>query len=550
MINSLSIKNYALIKQLQMKPVNGFSTITGETGAGKSIMLGALGLLLGNRADTKVLLNSDEKCVVECEFNIKDYQLAAFFEKHDLDYETNTIIRREISPSGKSRAFINDTPVTLDVLKELTPSLVDIHSQHETLLLRKQQFQRAILDSFAGNNQLLINYQEAYKKYSATKKKHNKLSENAAQLREEYDYNAFLYEELKAAELQGNELEELEDNLKTLENSEDIKSAIAQATGILSTEQGALDMLHEVVHTLSGTAKFSKTLASLHERLESALLEIKDASTELEQELEKIDLDPQTLFSTKERVDLLHKLLQKHHVKTEEELLSIQTKLGEKVADTANFDEQLQDLKTELKNNYEEVLQSGKKLSLARKDNCKALEEKLASLLQNLGMPNAALSINIENQEPDSSGIDQIAFLFTANKGIAPSPIEQVASGGEFSRLMFSLKYILAESSAMPTIIFDEIDTGISGEVAIKMGSMMKEMAKTHQVITITHLPQVAAKGEEHYFVYKDDTTPTTTSQIKKLTQEERIAEIAEIIGGKTPSESAYQSARDLLTNN
>lgn len=550
MIASLTIKNYALIKELHMQPANGFNTITGETGAGKSIMLGALGLLLGNRADTKVLLNEEEKCIVEGEFNIKSYGLASRFKEEDLDYEDITLIRREISPSGKSRAFINDTPVTLDVLKEITPFLVDIHSQHETLLLRKQQFQLSILDSFSESKDLLSEYKEAFKAYDSARKNFQQLQDNADKLREEYDYNSFLYEELKAAKLEGEELSDLEETLKTLENSEEIKIAIAQVSSIFNNDQAVIDMLHDAVHALSGTAEFSKKLEALHERLESAFLEIKDIATEVEQEQEHIELDPAVLVKTKERVDLLHKLLQKHHVATEEELLQIFATLEEKVSKTEGFDDQLKEAENKVNSCLEEVQTLGNKLSDKRQAHLKPLEEKLSLLLQNLGMPNAAFTIEMEPQAPDASGLDNVAFLFTANKGIAPAPIEKVASGGEFSRLMFSLKYILADASAMPTIIFDEVDSGISGEVAIKMGEMMKEMAKDHQVIAITHLPQVAAKGDEHYFVYKDNSASTTSSRIRKLSPEERIKEIAEIIGGNSPTESAYQSARDLLANN
>jgi DNA repair protein RecN (Recombination protein N) len=548
MLRNLQIQNYALIRQLEIEPSPGLNMITGETGAGKSIMIGAVGLLLGNRVDTKVLYDKNEKCIVEGTFNIREYNLCELFELKDLDYQDETIIRREISPSGKSRAFINDTPVTLDIMKELGIHLMDIHSQHDTYKLSSLNYQLSLVDVFSQNQQVLQEYKESYRKYKIKKKKLDDLLLEAESIRKEADYNHFLYEELAAADLTTGELEMLEDELSTLEHAEEIKSVISEAIALLHDHDYAiLDNLSLVNKRIESIASYALRLGEIRKRLNSSYLEIKDITNELEKEMDQVENNPKRLSEIQSRLNLLYKLLQKHQVASTEDLLAIQSSLKDIVNKNLNLDHEISDLEKETFLQYEEVNMLGNTLSKSRQDNFRKIIERIENMLRSLGIPDARLNIDHRNIEPGEYGMDEIDLKFSANKGIAPMNLKQVASGGEFSRLMFCIKHIIASKTALPTLILDEIDTGISGEIAIKMATMMKQMAENHQVIAITHLPQIASFGSSHYFVYKDNQSDKSVSLVKELSNDERILEIAKMIGGDQPSDAAFENAKELL---
>ena len=548
MLRHLRIKNYALIESLEMIPAPDLNVITGETGAGKSIMLGAVGLMLGRRAETKVLLHEDEKCLVEGEFDIKPYNLKDFFHAEDLEYDDITIIRREISASGKSRAFINDSPVTLDILTRLGKRLMDVHSQHENLELGKGLYQLNLIDNYAGNKALLESFQEYYKRFRTAQQALRKLTGEANQLRQEADYNRFLLKELEEASLPNLDQESLENNLSTMENAEEIKSSFHQATMILSEgEFAGLNAVSEAKTLLRQVSRLSEHYLPLAERLESIYLELEDAANEIKRNMESVEFDPQETEVIRERLSKLYQLQKKHNVLTVDELRKIEDELAIKVTTTDNLDGQIIAAEEELKNAQETLDLSAEKLSQSRNEVAASLAENIEQLLSQLGMPNARVQIDIQNTEFHSHGKDEINILFSANKGFAPQPIQKVASGGEFSRLIFCIKYILAKKMALPTIVFDEIDTGVSGEIAMKLAQMMKEMAKNHQVITISHSPQIAARGNAHYFVFKDEEGKMTTSRIRLLENNERVSEIAKMIGGENPPAAALESARTLL---
>ncbi len=549
MLSHLVIKNYALIRHLEISPSRELNIITGETGAGKSIMLGAIGLMLGNRADTKVLFDENEKCIIEGTFNIAGYELKSFFEEADIDYEEDCIIRREISANGKSRAFINDTPVNLDVLKKWGSSLVDVHSQHETLLLGNAHFQISILDAFAGNKNLLAEYRNLFKEYKTIQAEYEDITSKATEEKKQLDYNSYLLNELSEAALEEGEQEKKEEDLKVLENAEHIKSKLDVANSILSggTDRDVVTQLQEARKQLEQISSLSANYELLKQRLQSSLIELKDIAAELENENEKVEYNPQAIEKTQERLSVLYSLQKKHQVQTVAELISIQQELEKKMDYTLNLDENIAALKKKMDATFKELLSKGKKLSEARQKSTAPIKKELEALLKEVGMPNAAIAIEIKEAEPTLNGIDAVSILFSANKGIAPQELKNAASGGEFSRLMLCIKYIIADKTALPTIIFDEIDTGISGEVAIKVGKMMKQMSASHQVISISHLPQIAAQGRAHYYVYKDNSSEKTISKMKLLTEEERIKEIAQMIGGSKPSETAIQSAKEML---
>lgn len=549
MLSHLVIKNYALIRHLEISPCGELNIITGETGAGKSIMLGAIGLMLGNRADTKVLFDENEKCVIEGTFNISGYDLESFFEEADIDYESECIIRREISANGKSRAFINDTPVNLDVLKKWGSSLVDVHSQHETLLLGNAHFQISILDAFAGNKNLLVEYRNLFKEYKNIQAQYEEITSKAAEEKKQLDYNSYLLKELVEASFVEDEQEKKEEALKVLENAEHIKSKLDTAYTILSggTDRDLITQLQEARKQLDQISSLSTQYESLRARLQSALIELKDIAAELENENEKVEYNPQAIEKMQERLSLIYTLQKKHQVQTVAELISIQQALEKRMEFTMNLDENIVALKKKMEATFKGLLSKGKKLSEARQKSAAPIKIDLEALLKEVGMPNAAISVEIKEVEPTVNGIDGVSILFSANKGIAPQELKNAASGGEFSRLMLCIKYILADKTALPTIIFDEIDTGVSGEVAIKVGKMMKQMSTNHQVISISHLPQIAAQGKSHYYVYKDNSSEKTISKMKLLTEEERVKEIAQMIGGSKPSETAIQSAREML---
>ena len=548
MLKSLSISNYALIESLEMEPSAALNMITGETGAGKSIMLGAVGLLLGNRADTKALFDEDKKCIIEGLFDIDTYGLERFFEQEDLDHDPQCIIRREILPSGKSRAFINDTPVRLEVLKVLGKSLMDIHSQHDNLMLGAADYQLSLIDAFAESKPELAAYSKAYKQYQKTRKALDKLSKEAFELRKEADYNQFQLEELSAVKLTAGEQAGLEEQQRVLEHAEEIKAKINEALEQLHADQfGAMTSLAQVNQNLVQLSRFGHSFSDLKERFNSVLIELNDISATLEDENDKLEVDYDKLASVTDRLSRIYQLQQKHGVDTVEELIQIESDLADKAFQIGNLDEELAKLQQETEVLWQELLNAGTSLSEKRKASFDAFAGNIMHLLAQLGMENATIEVKGNTVEPTATGTDEIEIMFSANKGIKPQPIRQVASGGEFSRLMFAIKYIMADKVALPTLIFDEIDTGISGEVAFKMVGMMQEIAKEHQVICISHLPQVAAKGEKHYFVYKDNSAAKTISKIKLLSPEERETEIAKMIAGSNPSATAFESARELL---
>ncbi len=558
MLIDLRIKNYALIEKLEMNPSPVLNIITGETGAGKSIMLGAIGLLLGNRADSKLLFNQEEKCVIEGVFDISQYNLQEVFAAEDLDFDDQCILRREISPSGKSRAFVNDTPVTLDVLRKIGDNLMDIHSQHDTLQLGDTSFQLNILDVYAGNTSLdiyagntsyLKAYNDTYRKYKKLETEYKRLEDQLAQSQKELDYHTFLLNELSDANLQADEQESLEVELKQLENAEDIKLKLTQAVQSLSeSEFNITAALKDTAHIIGQLAQFSPKYEELRTRTESCMIELADISGELEDAERNTEADPQRTVEVQERLNLIYTLQRKHQVQTIEELLAIQADLEEKVGSVLNLDNAIAQTKKAMEEANKEVLEHAKVLSERRKSVFPKFEQELYTLLAELGMPNARIVIQHTTTAPSATGTDEISILFSANKGATPQSLVKAASGGEFSRLMLSVKYMLADKTALPTIVFDEIDTGISGEVAVKVGKMMQQMAQKHQIIAISHLPQIAAQGNAHYFVYKEDREDRTISRVKRLSDEERINEIAHMIAGANPSANAYQSAKELLS--
>lgn len=548
MIKSLQIKNYALIRELEMSPSDHLNIITGETGAGKSIMLGAVGLLLGKRADTKVLLDENQKCIVEGVFDISSYSLENVFEKEDLDYETECVIRREISPSGKSRAFVNDTPTNLSALKSIGEKLMDVHSQHESLQLGKNMYQLNALDAFAAHPDLIISYQEAYKAYASAKKQVEKLETLAAQSAEDADYKQFLLNELQEANLDDLNQEVLEKELEVLENAEDIKLKLSQAIHMLDeSEVAILQQLNESKSLLHSIGSFSKELEDLSERVESASIELTDIANEMQRVQDKVEHDPEKIQQLKDRLDLLFRLQKKHSVLTVAELIKIRDELNESLSQVANLDNDIAKAKKELETTEKGMLEKGSKLTESRKLSALNFSDEIEKIIHQIGIENGTIEIRVNPTVPSIQGLDTIEMLFSANKGVKPQELKEVASGGEFSRLIFAVKYLIADKTAMPTIIFDEIDTGVSGEVALQMIRMMKHMAKSHQVISISHLPQFAAGGDVHYYVYKDHTSDRSVSRIKKLADEDRVTEIAKMIGGENPGASAVESAKELL---
>ncbi len=548
MLSELEIKNYALIQHLHLTPNKALNVITGETGAGKSIMLGAIGLLMGHRADTKALFNTDEKCVIEGHFDIKNYKLASAFEQLELDYQDITSIRREISPSGKSRAFINDTPVNLDVLREISAKLLDVHSQHDNLQLGNNLYQLMIVDIFAQNIDLKNTYFASYQKYTNLQRQLKKRQKEYQDFQKEYDYNHFLYEELQKSNLQPDEQVAFEQELERAERAEEIKVRLHKLVAFLSqNEPSVLDEMRGLGNALGHITNLSPAYLAIQQRLESCRLELDDLAQEAESEAEDVEYNPMRTEEIQERLSLLYNLQKKHNVDSVPELLKIQEILAEKINKVLNFDDEIATLKNELATLKNILTTHAENLSESRKNAIPQIVTHLLGLLMELGMPNASIKIEINAIDFSPEGTDLVNLLFSANKGVSPQEISKVASGGEFSRLMLCIKYILAQKTALPTIIFDEIDTGISGEIALKMGKMFQTMAQHHQIIAISHLHQIAAKGNHHYFVFKDNSLARTFSRIRQLTEQERIYEIAQMISGASPSESAILSAKELL---
>ena len=549
MLTTLSINNYALINQLSIDFSSGLSIITGETGAGKSILLGALGLVLGNRADSSTLKDASKKCIVEAKVVISNYNLENFFEESDLDYDAETIIRREILPSGKSRAFVNDTPVTLSVLNELKSKLIDVHSQHQTMQLSDPNFQFSILDALGKNQQKIASYKRGLKELNSLQKELEILNNQQREANQQYDYNFHLYTELVEANLKDNEQSSLEERLEKLNNVEEIKVHLSEALQTsMNDELGVQDLLNSLESNFQKISRFSKEYEDLYNRISSIKIEFDDVVAELENASENIESNPNDLEELNDRLQLIYNLQKKHYVQTIPELLEIKSHLEEKVNHVENGE-------TVINKKQDEILTVAKKLdevaimiSKARQKIIPNLKTELEALLTDLGMENARFSINIHpSQKYFLNGKDELEFLFSANKGGTFGLLKKVASGGELSRIMLSIKKILSVNTQLPTIIFDEIDTGVSGEISNKIAAIMKQMSNNMQVITITHLPQIAAKGNQHYKVYKEEINGNTTTNLKQLHTDERIVEIAEMLSGKELSNSAIIHAKELL---
>ncbi|MDY8138264.1 DNA repair protein RecN [Aquimarina sp. 2201CG5-10] len=549
MLRGLSIKNFALIEELQVSFDSGLITITGETGAGKSLLLGALGLLLGKRADLNSVKDNSAKCVIEGVFQVAKYDLKALFEQEELDYEDETIIRREILPSGKSRAFVNDTPVTLQSLSLLGIRLIDIHSQHQTLQVTTNDFQFEVLDALADADREIKSYKRGLKLLKEKKKEMNALIANQEDFTKEYDYNAFLLKELEEAKLKPGELPELEERYEQLNNIEEIQERLSASVSLVSSEEiGGLDQLNTIKANLSRIESYSGALKELSDRVQSIYIELDDVNASLQDELEKLEADPQLLEETSQRLQLLHNLQVKHTVSTIEELIVIYEELQQKVSKTESLSEDIEKLEQEVSTIQLQLDEVATKIHSKRKKALPKLIKELEEILKALGMPNAVFKASLQLQEKYlPNGKEILEFLFSANKGGAFGELKKVASGGELSRIMIAIKAILSRYAQLPTIIFDEIDTGVSGEVAHKMADLMMNMSKNLQVFSITHLPQIAANGQSQYKVFKEDVQNTTVTRLKLLDENERVREIAEMIGGKNISDSALVHARSLL---
>ena len=549
MITSLSIKNYALIEKLSIDFSKGFSIITGETGAGKSIILGALGLVLGKRADLTSLKNKEEKCVIEAQFEISKYNLKEFFEANDLDYEDDTIIRREILPSGKSRAFINDSPVNLQELQDLSLFLIDIHSQQQTQELSDEGVQFKIIDAIANNFDTISGYQKLLKTYKSDKSKLNALLKKQSDSGKEQEYNTFLLNELIAAKLKSGEQEELEADFEKLNNVEIIKESIDKSLVIANEEQfGVFHNLNEIKASLQKIAAFSPEYQNLFERVTSVAIEFDDVSRELQNSSEKLLNDPEKLELTNQKLQLIYNLQKKHQVTTVDELIAIQANLENAVIELGNIEEEIASLSKSIEEKIEELDAFSATIHQNRLTAIPVLSNQLISILETLGMPNVRFKMELlPSENYFQNGKDELQFLFSANKGTDFGLLKKVASGGEMSRIMLAVKAILAQYSKLPTLIFDEIDTGVSGEIAIRMGEIMKEMSAKMQIFAITHLPQIAAKGDSHFKVFKSTVADDTQSELKLLAPEERIIEIAQMLSGANISDSALNHAKQLL---
>ncbi len=549
MITSLSIKNYALIEKLAIDFSKGFSIITGETGAGKSIILGALGLVLGKRADLSSLKNKEEKCVIEAYFDISKYNLKPFFEANDLDYENETIIRREILPSGKSRAFINDSPVNLQELQDLSLFLIDIHSQQQTQELSDEAVQFQIIDAIANNQTEIESYLSLLRSYKEDKSQLNLLLKKQAESIKEQEYNTFLLNELVAVQLKSGEQEELESDFEKLNNVETIKEALVKSLAITNDEQiGVLSLLKEIKLSVQKIGSFAPEYALLLERIASLAIELDDIADELTNCSEKLVDDPARLELISQKLQLIFNLQKKHQVTTIDELLAIQTTLENTLFELGNLESDIATLTQSIQNKTSQLDVLAQIINEKRSNTIPVLSDKLISILATLGMPD--VRFNIEIKAVDNyyqNGKDEILFLFAANKGTDFGLLKKVASGGEMSRIMLAVKAILAQYSKLPTLIFDEIDTGVSGEIAIRMGEIMKEMSQTMQIFAITHLPQIAAKGNAHFKVFKSTVGEETQSELQLLNDEERVLEIAQMLSGAVVSDSALNHAKSLL---
>jgi len=549
LLATLSIKNYALIDHLNVSFTNGFTIITGETGAGKSILLGGLSLILGKRADLSSLRDKSLKCIIEADFEIDKYNLKSFFSDKELDYEPKTIIRREILPSGKSRAFINDSPVTLDVLSKLGEQLIDIHSQHQTLQLADNNFQLKMIDALAGNSDLLLSYRKQLEAYQKGTKELNKLTLFQEEATKEHDYNSFLLKELEGTTIKVGIVEELEEQYEQLNNVEIIVEQLSSGHQILNDEQvGAVNLLTELKVISSKLAGFGSQFVSMNERIQSVFIEVDDISNEMQLFLENTEANPQLLGEVSGKLQLLYDLLKKHNAADVSELLVIKEELSKKVSATENIESTIASKQQELLVKEKKLEELAKKITARRTKVIPSLKKQLESSLVSLGMASATFLIEIKPSAVfNSFGKDELSFLFSANKGGDYGLLKKVASGGELSRIMLTIKAILAKYEHLPTLMFDEIDTGVSGEISGKMGDIMLEMSKTMQIFSITHLPQVASKGGHHFKVYKEEIAGVTHTNMKKLTTDDRVMELAEMLGGKSLTDSAVAHARELL---
>jgi len=549
LLSNLSIKNYTLIDGLNASFANGFTCITGETGAGKSILLGGLSLVLGKRADLSTLRNKDAKCIIEGEFEISNYNLASFFADNDLDYEDTTIIRREILPSGKSRAFVNDTPVNLDILSRLGARLIDVHSQHQTLQLTDNEFQFKVIDSLANTKALLKDYTVNLKSYQNTSKELLKLIDFQSNAIKEHDYNSFLLNELQGAGLEVGMLEQLEEQYEQLSNIETIVEQLSKGHHLLTDEQvGVLNLISELKQVASRLSSFGAAYESLDQRIRSVSIEIDDLSSEIQDLSENAEMNPQLLDEVNAKLQLLYDLQKKHGVQEISALLRIKDELSKKVEATENIEATIAAKRDELASQEKKLIELTTSISKERQKVIPGLISQLQEQLGTLGMPAARFKIELlRAKEFKSNGRDDLSFLFSANRGTDFGDLKKVASGGELSRIMLTIKAILAKYESLPTMMFDEIDSGVSGEISNRMGDIMHEMSKTMQIFSITHLPQVASKGDHHFKVYKEDINNSTQTDMKELTQDERVVELAEMLGGKDLSDSAMAHARQLL---
>lgn len=549
MLKQLHISNYALIDELSVSFESGFNVITGETGAGKSILLGALGFSMGDRADTNVLYDKDKKCVVEAYFELDDQSLKPLFEENDLDFETRCIFRRELNPQKKSRAFINDTPVALQTMKEIGCLLVDIHSQHDSLLLTDANFQLKLLDNIAQNSDVLADYQAVYSNYNALKHRLNELKDMAAKNNAENDFLKFQLDELEKANLIEGEYSEIEQTLDVMENAEEIKTLLVTANGLLEdSETAILRQLNELSSTLSKLKHLLPDTENLQERIDNLKVELKDIAYDLRRKEDSTLFDETQLQNLQERYDLLSRLMIKHHVNNYEELIALRESIKEKVNAFETIDETIAKAKKDMEESEKQLSILAKALHDKRCQAAKAFGEKVTTLVRQLAMPYAQFHVNVDSiTNFGSKGSDEIRFLFSANKGIAVDDLRRVASGGELSRLMLSIKSAVSSYNYIPTLIFDEIDTGVSGEVGAKIGNIMHQMGCSLQLISITHLPQVASQAEHHYFIYKDNESTRTRSHIRVLNQEERIIEIAKMLSNDKVTPEALRAAEVLM---
>lgn len=550
MLRSLYIQNYALIEKLDIRLENGFSVITGETGAGKSIILGAIGLLLGQRADVKAIRRGASKCIIEARFEIAPYGMQPFFEANDLEYEDECILRREVYASGKSRAFINDTPASLAQMKELGEMLIDVHSQHQNLLLNKEGFQLNVLDILAHNDEALTLYTEYYRNWKQAQQQLDELVARAERDKADEDYVRFQLEQLEEANLTAGEQEELEQEAELLSHAEDIKAGLYRVgQGLSADEGGLLPLLNDCLSTMQSMRNVYPAAEELSERLESSYIELKDIAQEVAGREEEVEFNPARLDEVNERLNLIYTLQQKHRVSTVGELLALQEEYASRLSAITSSDDQIEELKQQCADLYNKVKQQAAVLTESRVAAAREVERQMASRLVPLGMPNVRFQVEIgARKEPGVHGADTVSFLFSANKNGTLQSISSVASGGEIARVMLSLKAMIAGAVKLPTIVFDEIDTGVSGEIADRMADIMQEMGDSNrQVISITHLPQIAARGRVHYKVYKEDNENETNSHIRRLTDGERVEELAHMLSGATLTEAALNNARALL---